>query len=386
MENNETKGNKRKTLSLKSTVGVSAPKTSSGGKTIEVEIKRKKRGLTIDLEEKSQLPSGNSALSSEPAESKTGKLTDEEFKARVKALQEAIKDEEIQKQEDPVVQEVEPVVIVTENITQEAGNVEVTPDSEPVDEVQESSTEKKPRRQLPKKKDQYVPSANPVVFRSSDYQKPKATPKKQPQVSDVQPIASRELPDIPLQDRQPTQHNKQRERPLDDSDSPKKMRLVVKTRNSDRRSQNSGKMSRAMLDRVMDDDMEERSRSMASLKRARQKLKNVGKPQEVSKVIRDVEIPDMITVGELANRMAVRSADVVKYLMSIGTMATINQSIDGDTAEIVCTEFGHRPKRVSDADIENELINVVDDPKDLSPRAPIVAVMGHRLKQKMGEK
>ena len=124
---------------------------------------------------------------------------------------------------------------------------------------------------------------------------------------------------------------RQRDRMLDDMDSPKKIRLVVKTKNSERRSMNSGKISRAMIDRIMDDDLEERSRSMASIKRARQKLKGVDKPKEVSKVIRDVEIPDMITVGELANRMAVRSAEVVKYLMSIGTMATINQSIDGDT-------------------------------------------------------
>ncbi len=75
--------------------------------------------------------------------------------------------------------------------------------------------------------------------------------------------------------------------------------------------------------------------------------------------------------------MAVRSAEVTKYLMSIGTMVTINQLIDGDTAEIICTEFGHIPHRISESDIENELTNVIDNPEDLVPRAPIVAIMGH---------
>lgn len=389
MENKDNKDTKRKTLSLKSTVGVSAPRTSSGNnKTIEIEVKRKKRGLTVDLEEKSKLDPIKLNKTEEPT-IQTGKLTDAEFKARVKALQEAIKVEEIHRQteeapevqasapvDDEVEETLEPVSPgsiepeVTEK--QEEKPVEVVKHSEPTQVI---SDKKKQEQKKP-----YVPTQNPVVFRASDYQKPKpkAPAKKQTQsTADVRKDIVRELPDIPLQDKQSTQHNKQKERNLDEAESPKKMRLVVKTRNTDRRSQNSGKISRAMLDRVMDDDTDERSRSIASLKRARQKLRNVGKTQEVAKVIRDVEIPDLITVGELANRMAVRSADVVKYLMSIGTMATINQSIDGDTAEIICTEFGHRPKRVSDADIENELINVVDKPEDLSPRAPIVAVMGH---------
>lgn len=389
MENKDNKDTKRKTLSLKSTVGVSAPRTSNGNnKTIEIEVKRKKRGLTVDLEEKSKIDPIKLNKTEEPT-IQTGKLTDVEFKARVKALQEAIKVEEIHRQteeapEVPASASVNDEVEVTiEPASPESAEPEITEKQEenPVEVVKHGE----PAQVISDKKKQeqkklYVPTQNPVVFRASDYQKPKpkAPTKKQTQsTADVRKDIVRELPDIPLQDKQSTQHNKQKERDLDEAESPKKMRLVVKTRNTDRRSQNSGKISRAMLDRVMDDDTDERSRSIASLKRARQKLRNVGKTQEVAKVIRDVEIPDLITVGELANRMAVRSADVVKYLMSIGTMATINQSIDGDTAEIICTEFGHRPKRVSDADIENELINIVDKPEDLSPRAPIVAVMGH---------
>ena len=376
MENGDNKEKKRKTLSLKSVAGVSAPRTSSGNKTIEVEIKRKRRGLTIELEERSQLPGANEQNLGKETENapRTGKLTDKEFKARVKALQDAIKDEDEQI-EDEIIYETESNEPEEEN-EEKYEKIKVSGKNDSNGSVIEQKTERKQKRKEPKERETFIPGGTPVVFRASDYQSQKPNPKRMKSGEKTEQFESpMELPDIPLQDRT-FSHNKQRDRMLDDQDSPKKMRLVVKARNSDRR-QNSGKISRAMLDRVMDDDMEERSRSIASLKRARQKLKNIDKPQEVVKVIRDVEIPDMITVGELANRMAVRSAEVVKYLMSIGTMATINQSIDGDTAEIICNEFGHRPKRVSDADVENELINIKDDPKDLSPRAPIVAVMGH---------
>ena len=109
------------------------------------------------------------------------------------------------------------------------------------------------------------------------------------------------------------------------------------------------------------------------------KSKNADKPkQEPSKVVREVLIPDNITVGELANRMAIKASEVVKYLMSVGTMATINQLIDGETAEIVCTSFGHIAKRISDNNIDIELdFKEIDDNAKLVQRAPIVAVMGH---------
>ena len=98
-------------------------------------------------------------------------------------------------------------------------------------------------------------------------------------------------------------------------------------------------------------------------------------PQE--KVIKEVIIPEIITVQELANRMAEKSADVIKKLMSLGVMATINQPIDADTAQIVVEELGHKFKRVADSDVEEAIKGAEDMPDQMLPRAPVVTVMGH---------
>jgi len=98
-------------------------------------------------------------------------------------------------------------------------------------------------------------------------------------------------------------------------------------------------------------------------------------PQE--KIIKEVIIPEVITVQELANRMAEKSADVIKKLMALGVMATINQPIDADTAQIVVEEMGHKFKRVADSDVEEGLSGPKDEKEDLLPRPPVVTVMGH---------
>ncbi|MCB2010513.1 MAG: translation initiation factor IF-2 [Geminicoccaceae bacterium] len=125
-----------------------------------------------------------------------------------------------------------------------------------------------------------------------------------------------------------------------------------------------------------DDDEVVRGPSPAKLKRQRererqQKLAS-NEPQ-----VREVIIPETITVQELAARMAIRGAEVVKVLMRSGVMATINQSIDADTAEIVVGEFGHSARRVSESDVEVGLEGAEDREGDLRPRAPVVTVMGH---------
>lgn len=121
-----------------------------------------------------------------------------------------------------------------------------------------------------------------------------------------------------------------------------------------------------------------KTRSLASIRRARDKEKRkmqVQVPQE--KVYREVIIPDVITVGELAARMTERAADVIRELMKLGIIANANQDIDADTAELIVGTFGHTMKRASDSDVENILHNPIDSPEMLKPRAPVVTVMGH---------
>ncbi|WP_395671276.1 translation initiation factor IF-2 [Phenylobacterium sp.] len=123
----------------------------------------------------------------------------------------------------------------------------------------------------------------------------------------------------------------------------------------------------------------ERMRSLASVRRAREREreKRKGGAVEQARVAREVVIPDVITVGELANRMATRGVEIIKFLMRQGVMLKINDVIDNDTAELVATEFGHTVKRVSEADVETGFIGAEDVDDHLVGRPPVVTVMGH---------
>jgi translation initiation factor IF-2 len=122
-----------------------------------------------------------------------------------------------------------------------------------------------------------------------------------------------------------------------------------------------------------------RQRSLAAMKRKQEKAraKALGLGHKAEKQVRDVQLPETIVVSELANRMAERGADVVKSLMKMGMMVTMNQAIDADTAELVIEEFGHKAVRVTDADVEQAIDSVADKSEDLMPRPPIVTIMGH---------
>ncbi|WP_296614060.1 translation initiation factor IF-2 [Sphingomonas sp.] len=122
-----------------------------------------------------------------------------------------------------------------------------------------------------------------------------------------------------------------------------------------------------------------RARSLAALKRAREKehRRHLGGGAPREKQVRDVVVPDAITVQELANRMAEKGADLVKSLFKMGMPVTVNQTIDQDTAELLVTEFGHNITRVSDSDIDLSTDVVEDAPETLKPRPPVVTIMGH---------
>ena len=123
-----------------------------------------------------------------------------------------------------------------------------------------------------------------------------------------------------------------------------------------------------------------RARSLAALKRAREKehRRHTGGGSALrEKQVRDVVVPDAITVQELANRMAEKGADLVKALFKMGMPVTVNQTIDQDTAELLVTEFGHNITRVSDSDVDLSTDLIEDAAETLKPRPPVVTIMGH---------
>ncbi|RDC73746.1 translation initiation factor IF-2 [Rhodovulum sp. 12E13] len=166
------------------------------------------------------------------------------------------------------------------------------------------------------------------------------------------------------------------------STAPKKEREEPR-RDKDTRSKGKGdggrRSGKLTLNQALAGGEGGRQRSMAAMKRQQERArqKAMGGRESREKVVRDVQLPEVIQVSELANRMAERVGDVVKALMQNGMMVTQNQSIDADTAELIIEEFGHRVVRVSDADVEDVITGVEDKADDLKPRAPVVTIMGH---------
>ncbi|HEX2751533.1 MAG TPA: translation initiation factor IF-2, partial [Alphaproteobacteria bacterium] len=151
------------------------------------------------------------------------------------------------------------------------------------------------------------------------------------------------------------------------------------SRYGQQRRRSSSKMT---VSQVLNDGFEDRdskSPSLAAQRRARerQRMKMLSQQQSTQKQYREVIVPEVITVQELANRMTERVGDVVKKMMGMGIMATATQAIDADTAELLVHEFGHTLKRVSESDVESGILGDDDDDQNLQPRPPVVTIMGH---------
>ena len=162
----------------------------------------------------------------------------------------------------------------------------------------------------------------------------------------------------------------------EDGEEPKRAGRADARKPASRRGTDRRRSGKLTISQALND--EERQRSLASVRRQREREKRASSgPKESVKVFREVTIPETITVQELANRMTERAGDVIKALMNNGIMATITETIDAETAELLVAEFGHTPKRVSESDVEIGLKGDDDDDENLQSRPPVVTIMGH---------
>jgi translation initiation factor IF-2 len=156
-------------------------------------------------------------------------------------------------------------------------------------------------------------------------------------------------------------------------------RAAVKPAPTARRDEPKRRTGKLSVTQALSDEEGARMRSLAAVKRAREKEKRhmMASAQPQAKVVREVVLPETITVQDLASRMAERGAEIIKSLMKMGVMATINQTIDADTAELIIGEFGHKVRRVTEGDIETGILGAEDVDEHLVSRPPIVTIMGH---------
>ncbi len=367
---NDRGANARKPLSLNrgGAAGSTVRQNFSHGrsKTVVVEVK-KKRGADAPVATGAKSPTPGfvpkAALKPrtitpthvEPVQNSAGSLSASEMKARQEALGRA-RELELERQE------------------REQREAEARAKREELDRLRREEEERIARLEAEKNKAaasveeeveeapvQHVaqPVHEPVQNHQEDV-RPAAEPAYEPEAED-----SEASPDIlsSLGGRV----KKQKQAPI---------KVVPASRDKNAAPRRSGKLT---ITSALDGDGE-RQRSLASVRRAREKERErrMGRTQqEPTKQSREVVIPEVITVAELANRMAERLTDVVKYLMKQGQMMKGTDILDTDTAELIVADFGHTPRRVAESDVEIGLEGIEDTDENQLPRPPVVTIMGH---------
>ncbi|MEC9100310.1 MAG: translation initiation factor IF-2 [Pseudomonadota bacterium] len=351
------------TLSLGKKIETSQVKQSFShgrSKTVQVE-RRRKRVATIQKPEIEILDDG----------AVLKHLTSEERAARTRALKEGLQQQENQEAEATLI---EPETIleddkIKEHIKKETSEdvtAELTEKQTPIENQEHIEAQE----QIFEDEQKILEAAR--LAEEEEARQAKATSNRQLGRASEKTIATLNEDDIDgaIDDEGETPKTGKKR-----SDSGKKIATPAGRRGEPRR-RHSGKLT---ISQALDDSGVERVRSLASVRRAREKEKKRAREEQgdIQKQVRDVVVPDAITVQELANRMAERAADVIKKLMELGVMATINQVIDADTAELVTGEFGHKVRRVSESDVETGLKVDVDPEESKELRAPVVTIMGH---------
>lgn len=337
----KTENSSKKTLTLK-TLTLKRPAESEQvrqsfahgkSKPVTVEVRKKRVLNTLERQKQEETPSPTPSDVSESSEAEAlsaKKLTEGEMGARLRAVQEALRQEALDAEERSKKKEEKEL------------------------KFEEHSKEESREITIPEAITKEVPPPKPILEKNLLSKGDKTSQRSR--------------------DFEEEEEEEQVNRRKASVKSETKRAVAVNRRELE---QQPRKLTKQALTRALEDQEMERIRSIASLKRAQQKYKKNQIQTEPAKIVREVIIPETIGAGELANRMAVRGAEVVKTLMKLGIMATINQIIDADTAELVCTEFGHKVKRVLDSDIEIGLKGEEDSFETLQSRPAVVTVMGH---------
>ena len=354
------------TLSLGKKIETSQVKQSfSHGRSKTVQVERRRKRAPIAQKSETQPFDENLALKN---------LTSEERAARTRALKEGLQQQENQFDKETETTQVEPDSIAedTKSTEEISFNTPKEIEEKSVEEpVQTKNQQGVDEKEKALEEEQKILEAARLA-EEEEARLAKATSNRQLGRSSEKASVSQNENDNDGSIEDENEASKSTKKRIE---SGKKLAVPAGRRGEPRR-RHSGKLT---ISQALDDSGVERVRSLASVRRAREKEKKRAREEqgEIQKQIRDVVVPDAITVQELANRMAERAADVIKKLMELGVMATINQVIDADTAELVTVEFGHKVRRVSESDVETGLQVDVDPEESKEPRAPVVTIMGH---------
>lgn len=354
------------TLSLGKKIETSQVKQSfSHGRSKTVQVERRRKRAPIAQKSETQPFDENLALKN---------LTSEERAARTRALKEGLQQQENQFDKETETTQVEPDSIAedTKSTEEISFNTPKEIEEKSVEEpVQTKNQQGVDEKEKALEEEQKILEAARLA-EEEEARLAKATSNRQLGRSSEKASVSQNENDNDESIEDENEASKSTKKRIE---SGKKLAVPAGRRGEPRR-RHSGKLT---ISQALDDSGVERVRSLASVRRAREKEKKRAREEqgEIQKQIRDVVVPDAITVQELANRMAERAADVIKKLMELGVMATINQVIDADTAELVTGEFGHKVRRVSESDVETGLQVDVDPEESKELRAPVVTIMGH---------
>ncbi len=343
-------------LELKKTVETGQVRQSfSHGRTkaVMVEVKRSKTfkpGATgrmtevVRAQEEPEVPAAPAAVPTSAEleqDIKKSNLSAKERESRMRAL-EISKEEEAQRQKD---EEIRQALEADERERREA---------EAAKDAERRANDAEAQAILKANEEPVAETAAPADL----------APVPEPPVAEIPPPPSRGKP-VDLEDDLGGRIKKKKEAP----------KPTTARRGDERRRHGKLTIAQAL------EGSEDRQRSLAAIRRRREKQLRAQRDAQAhqlpQKVVREVTVPETIAVQELANRMAERTVDVVKALMKMGVMATANQIIDADTAELLIGEFGHKMKRVSESDVEIGLRGPEDDPESRAPRPAVVTVMGH---------